>query len=79
MPLLPGRRISITARRAVAQQDEVNQGKHDDVADERDHCNFVPIINTGEQPYEANTPGASGFEWDPGLGWAGMEDSDAEW
>ena len=62
-----------------AQQDEVNPGKLEDQAKALHHINFDHTGGFEESPFEAHAPGASGIEWDPGLGWAGMDDSDAEW
>ena len=63
----------------AAQQDEVNPGKLEDQAKALHQINVDSTCGFEESPYEAHAPGATGIEWDPGLGWAGMDDSDAEW
>ena len=79
--MLPGRRISVNAHSMHAQQDQemlLNDGG--EVHAPEDIPEKVHIAYGNEAgPCEDHTQSVSGEQWDPGVGWAGFDDPDAEW
>jgi len=81
-PLLPGRRINKSSHCNGAQQDQVEKpctkGHEYQTESNVGQAQCVDGLCTQYASVE-ETNGLPGEQWDPGLGWAGFDDPDAEW
>ena len=66
----------------VAQQDQVAKLNSEDFEHQSegifDQAQVVHVPCSAG-PFEVHTDCRAGEQWDPGLGWAGFDDPDAEW